>query len=593
MNPDSEKTVLYLGSHRNNSIASEVYIAKQDFDTKNLFSSPEHWEEIIDLLQNQANCPYKWVIVNMTESLMLIARKGRYLELFQRLLEAIKGYQHLFFFYEDNWHGKFNIFGKDYYTKYLYYEDRDSDPDYYAERLHLYEKYLDSLTVNAKLQYFCTLLPELARDASEHQWKYITSMQQFRQAFGMLSREKILKEEAKLRSFASVWLTENSSEELREEIEAFFESYLYQDTPPASGTAEALTASDDDSNRSDQAQSQPLTIAEKRAQETEVERFRFGKFYHRFLSEHNEVEKATVKQLDNLVAVVQDSGVHVCLYRGRNDISRSVRIFLKESDNVVFKQYFLKDYVFAEELENLLSVFVEYLTRVRNIKVSFYETKSDIGTVYVIASEDEQITSENFSDYVREFSDLVKLCDFDMQKASEYLQKEGISPREVTRIVSKYTTFYRRLCLDIEHDFKIRRLELDYHMKQELLSAQEHPAMIPYPSLAELKPGDLSAVMCLPESNYMNSVVTNNYFLGDFHYSQADQQMIDAITKYSDAAADLIKELNILKDKGLDDSTRGSSHEKLKKFLTGAAKKIGEFGFDLLSKYLENLMFPK
>ncbi len=593
MNTDSDKTVLYLGSHRNDSISSEVYIAKQDFDTKNLFSSPDHWEEVIELLKNRTECPYKWVIVNMTESLMLIARKGRYLDLFLKLLEAIKGYPHLFFFYEDNWHGKFNIFGKDYHTKYLDYEYRYSDPDYYEERMHLYETYLDSLVINAELQYFSTLLLELAHNGSEYQWKYITSMQQFGNSYGRLNREKILKEEAKIKSFSSIWLTENSSEDLREEVEAFFASYVYQDAPTSSELSDNPFSEDDDSIPQEKNQPPLLSADEIKQQKKEAERFRFGKYLHRFLSDHNEVEKGAIKQLDHLVELVQESGVNISLYRGRNDISRSVRIFLKEQPNVVFKQYFLKDYVFSDELENLLSVFVEYLTRVKNIKVSFYETKSDIGTVYVIASENEQITSDNFSDYVHEFSDLVKLCDYDMHKASEFLQNEGIPPREVTRIISKYTTFYRRLYLDIEHDFNSRRLELDYHLKQEMLAAKEHQELIAYNSLAEVNTGDLSTVICLPESGYMNSVVTNNYFLGDFHYSQADQQMIDAITKYSDAASDLIKELNILKDKGLDDTTRGSSHEKLKKFLTGAAKKIGEFGFDLLSKYLENLMFPK
>lgn len=106
--------VLIIGKFQNQRIWDELYMHNYEVVNYNLTSSPENWTMIIQNLKDIKN-GYDKIILQITESVLLIARRGIYNDLFWEIVDLIKNYQHLIILHEDNISNKFKFFKKNSY----------------------------------------------------------------------------------------------------------------------------------------------------------------------------------------------------------------------------------------------------------------------------------------------------------------------------------------------------------------------------------------------------------------------------------------------------------------------------------------------
>ena len=152
----NEKTGVLIGSFKKDKITNELYVSGMPFVSYELTSSPENWNKILNYLKNN-NERISFVIMSLSESVLLIAQCKKYSELFNVLIERIKQFPHLFFLYEDNRFSKFNIFNQHYYHKYMYYNLYWDDPKEFYHIVNSSVEESDVKDQEIRIRYFINI----------------------------------------------------------------------------------------------------------------------------------------------------------------------------------------------------------------------------------------------------------------------------------------------------------------------------------------------------------------------------------------------------------------------------------------------------
>lgn len=141
-NIDENKPILLIGTFKNDAILNEIYLARRDVIQRNLTSSPNNWESIVKSIKHNNGNDYSGIMINITETILLIACNKKYEALFYKLIDLIRDKRHLVFMYNDTITKKFNIFKKGYYKRYLFYDLFYSNRKVYNNLTNEYSRFV-------------------------------------------------------------------------------------------------------------------------------------------------------------------------------------------------------------------------------------------------------------------------------------------------------------------------------------------------------------------------------------------------------------------------------------------------------------------
>ena len=306
------------------------------------------------------------------------------------------------------------------------------------------------------------------------------------------------------------------------------------------------------------------------------------------LCEDEEISKA-IKSMKQIIDNIYEKGLNIVTFKYSNDIVRYIRDYIENMDqSVVFRSYILKDQIWANELEDFLSLFQEYVTKIRGVNISFEQRKTDIGTIYVIFSSSKEIVKSEFPKYVSEFNDFLEYCDKNTSKAREVLASYSLSESDISKYIFEFQKRARRLMIDIRQEYEMKLLECRHAIENEALEN----SLVSYKPSSLIEPSsNLVPSVVIENLNYINiNETTAPIVFGKYTYNNNDQKIIEYIKKYADEKAELENELRILKDEKLGAPDKISAFGKIKSFLSKHALDIGEVAFKALCAYLEKLL---
>lgn len=608
---ENNKPFLLIGTFRNDKIKNEIHLSGMSVISKNLTSSPQNWDKINAFLEKK-KYDIACVALSLSESVLLIAQCDAYKDKFKKMLNIIKDIPHMIFLYEDNRFAKFNIFNTSYYKKYLFYDEFFNNRELYNNSTSSYCEYDYELQKDIATDYLYEILLPAAFLAEEKEWKSLKSnhhlhyLGAFRQltlfeAFDEKNEEKIDLEKA--------YITGKFINDLRSEIALsekerilFYsldgnERIQFIDNKCQSirrSLKERLLNNPDNKNTIDSIEQlltsddfQGRTMSADNWKEQEWKLFEIYLKEKRF-NEDQEIQKAQ-KNIKELIEDLYTMQLNILVYKFSNDIVRYIREFIEsENQSVVFRSYILKDRIWENELESFLSLFQEYVVKIKGVNLSFEQRKTDIGTLYVILSSNKEVVKSEFPQYISELNSFLEYCDKNIEKAKEVLRSYNCSEIEITKYICEFQKKTRRLLHDMRQSYELKILEYRHILENDALERRLPSNSY---SLTQELPERLVPSLVIENVNMVSlNDTTAPIFFGDCNYNENDHQLLDYIVKLVGDKKELEGELLVLKDEKVGKKDKASAFNKIKTFLSNHALEIGELAFKALSKYIESLL---
>ena len=593
---DENDIVLLVGSFNNQAILNEVYMARRNAKTRRLTSSPNNWREIIDDILT-ANDNGRPVFVNFSEAILLIACNPVYKEIYIELLNCLAESKHIIFLYQDAYLGKFNIFNKPFYTKYLFYEWSNSeDPRFGDERIFSHAELVRQTYVETVNQYCDEVLSGCSSVLGDEQknkilddikCNFLSSVdrREFFDIEHLRSTDSFQKAQRLSQRFVMLSLA-ISEEEIDYRKKRLYSTYSYPEIRdrglPFEGDGFSPFANEENEDILRE-------VFNKKGLDKPSGKLFFEYWLRKNLIEKNTDVSKAISDLNWAISQITERQLNVVPYLHSIEFVSAIRDFFAEAEKrTIYTRYIYKDQLFAFEFERFLSLFQDYISKVKNCNIVFEELKTDIGTVYAIKTADTAISKDNFNEYIQEFADFLENCDFDTSLAMSLIKNTQLTEQQKSNLVHRFQKEARRLKLDIKHEAERGMLQL--RQKYENLSIEGYDNSLFNDNIA-IQLGDKPITSIVQIDKYFAGNVSSQTIYGDVLYNDMDTQLFELINQYAQSNQELIDALKILKDDATPNEQKNESSTKLKKFLATTASKIGDVGFKLLTKYLESLLF--
>lgn len=269
------------------------------------------------------------------------------------------------------------------------------------------------------------------------------------------------------------------------------------------------------------------------------------------------------------------------------DLIYTLKDFWKSNnENIVFQRYFLRSQKYADEMEKFLCLFEDYILHIKEIQIKVEHFRTAEGIVFTIRSDNEKIAKDNFNNSVRDFGNFLNVCDYDVDTAKSLLKKENnkINDKELDYIVQKYCTEVRRLKIDIKHEYERKMLDAKQRFENDMLLEIED-----FQVNEMIRENTVNALPVLIQQ-YNAPIYVNS---GTINYNENDVQLQELFKKYSETKieyAELIQQLNMLKDKGITREHKEGAFEKMKRFLKNNSVEIAGQVVSILLEYITSLL---
>lgn len=612
---DKTNIVLLVGSLNNQQILNEIYITKRDAEIKMLTSSPDNWNKIIKEITH-AKKEGKPIFVNFSEAILLISCNEEYKSLFTKLLDALIGSQHILFLYQDAFIGKYNIFNKPFYTKYLIYNWSRSITDFSRDKRIVAHKDSVVKTYFETVDYYCSeILSKLSTPLDHEQQKSIISLishcfscysdtsqlsvfenlsevtfesifeaPYYKKAI-ILSRHLVMlsvaTDEQEIKYRMSRLIPKPISDKENNSVESQFESDSGENFLTFSGDVDDFTDDDDILYE--------LLEGFNRERKTKPSENLFFEYWlkKRIVENNTDVANA-VRDLTKAVEQIKERNLNIVPYLHSVEIISAIRDFFSETEReTVYTRYIYKDQLFAFELERFLTLFQDYITKVKGISIIFEEKRTEIGIVYMMKSTDKNVSKYNISEYIQEFAAYLDKCDYNVEFAKSMLSNEFLTDAQCEALALRFQKEAMRLRKDIIQDAERKMMNLRHYFEDISIEM----AIDVLPAQYDLT----TALLKNPVTNLLQidnkGIVNIQHIYGNVTFNENDKQLFDIIEKYANNNQELLDAVKILKDKDAPKESKNDSSTKLKKFLATTVSKIGDVVFKLLTKYLETQLF--
>jgi hypothetical protein len=311
-----------------------------------------------------------------------------------------------------------------------------------------------------------------------------------------------------------------------------------------------------------------------------------------------------------VLALLDRHSVNVVPYETNAELSVLSGSFIEDHErNLLFRLYVPAGRIFAAEADKLLSLFKDWLTRVKKLRVRQDGYSTGSGEVYELIGED--MTSTDLVAQFSDFSEFLELCVSDPIAAVERLAKFGVESAAAQEIVTRYGKETRRLQLDLRQAREAKILSITHRLESELLdvgqlgpgqwpqveSAVE--ALIPAagnllsPSGGVLGPGSASPIIVNQTVNQQiieqvqGTVIQS--IQGTVSLGPEARELLALIQQYGDdGKTHLESALHEVEDRDARASDRLGAKQKLKAFLWKLEGKVEDSAIKALQTYVES-----
>lgn len=187
----------------------------------------------------------------------------------------------------------------------------------------------------------------------------------------------------------------------------------------------------------------------------------------------NESMIAAEKNIDHMqsfVSSLYSHEVQIAPFLLRQDVTVRLDEFFNDVDEGIFlRLYVPQERNHTEQLGQLLSVMERYLRQVENKNFFIDSKKTENGTIYIFKIIDGDSKFSEFSSAIGRFDMFMRLCGDDPEEASRFLRLQGISGQESHEMVTKYTKDFKRIIMDVQHEFERRLLSLKHGYENDVL----------------------------------------------------------------------------------------------------------------------------
>lgn len=299
-----------------------------------------------------------------------------------------------------------------------------------------------------------------------------------------------------------------------------------------------------------------------------------------------------------LVRELYDSGIEVVPYKKRTDLTLRIQHALDEIEGgIFFRLYVPNGRLQAEQLASFLRLLESYLQRVEQISFSYDQRHTEHGTIYEFKSQNQVVDIGSLDNALARFEDFMNLVESDTRKATQLLESMNVSSTEAIQLITRYARDYRRLRMDIRHEFESKMLALRQRLEGEALDLSHLDFL---PATQPLQPSNLLSIpfntgpvtINVTSSSIRDSQVISTELAqiiqGDITYNAEDSQLIAFFEKYADRleAITLRTALDQLKDKTVPEEERQTAKQKILGFLYKILPKVGETALKVLLEYL-------
>jgi len=296
-------------------------------------------------------------------------------------------------------------------------------------------------------------------------------------------------------------------------------------------------------------------------------------------SDVNAIRKA--KQLiRNLFA----SGATIVPYKKRINLTTSIQDYLDTLENGILLRLYVPNKQYQEEqLAGFLRLLENYLQNVEKLSFSVDVRKTEHGHIYEFKSKNDIQSANDLNEALTRFEAFMDLCQSDTDRARQILENTSLSQSDVEYILSKYIREYKRLKMDIRHEYEQKILALEQRLESDILEGEIVNA-------EELVPPDNpSALISLPNNLGSVNLTIGQIFYGDINYTPEDRRLIELFEKYAEKleTVSLKSSLDELKDESSQKEKRQTGKQKIAGFLYKIAPMIGESLVKVLVEYLE------
>ncbi|UAL29109.1 hypothetical protein K8W59_15105 [Nocardioides rotundus] len=311
------------------------------------------------------------------------------------------------------------------------------------------------------------------------------------------------------------------------------------------------------------------------------------------------------------LAAIEQYGLNLMLYKTNAELSVLTSTFVEQSENnLVFRLYVPSCRLWAQEADKLLSLFRDWLSRVKGERVrqdGYHTGHGQVFEFYVDSPSDGESGSYlGFED----FSQFLELCGDDPQAAALMLRDAGTSAAAIPDLIRRFSKEVNRLRRDLRQEREAKLLSIRHRLENELSELGEEEQI---PSTAELTswvdglvPNDrtltsaLTAEAVRPEQSQSVTIVYKPQVISTVHgvvtqemqgsvnFGPDARQILELIERFGERErAELTSSLHELEDPDAQQGSRLAAAGKLKAFLARVGRKAEEIGTPLLIKYLE------
>lgn len=309
------------------------------------------------------------------------------------------------------------------------------------------------------------------------------------------------------------------------------------------------------------------------------------------------------------IKLLHDNGVNISLYDSRAEVTVLSESFLERLDkNLLLRLYVPLGRLWTDEVDKLLQLFQEYLTKVDRLAIRLDRKRTDCGGIYEFHGEAR--TGEfTLATEFKDFTSFIGLCACDLKAAENVLKLKDLGTRDVSLILERYSKEVRRLQLDIKHAAESKIVSIRHRLEAELVEsaptqheweamtcvinsfipnyAAGSPSLVLYSDLE--RPTGVMMCNCRPQLISTVNEIASEEIHGNQRFTEEDKQILDLIHKHGDdKAQDLETAMHEIADKGVDSKDRLSAMRRVKTFLTILGTRTGDMAFSILQKYIEH-----
>lgn len=308
---------------------------------------------------------------------------------------------------------------------------------------------------------------------------------------------------------------------------------------------------------------------------------------------------------DRVNAMLRDRHLNVVPYRTNVERSVIASGFLEDNErHLLFRFYVPSGRLYAQEADNLLGMFREWLGQTGHSGVRQEGYSTAAGQVFEFFSKDGQ-PEGGLSRTFEEFSSFLWDCTTAPSAAADRLIADGVTADNAPRLVSRYAIRAKRLHLDLQQRREESLLSLKHQHENvvlELGSSENKnlgdilDALLPPPTATGVIEGpktppdhSLTVNNFNPQFNtdVTGSIVQN--IDGTVNLGTEAKQLLElAATFGGHERAQLETAVHEMEDDGARGAERLAARGRLKRFLADLGNRGLGVGLDILQRYIEH-----